>query len=57
VRAIEAYLGTEVNHLVEVSFAELPRLIDALGGIDYTGGCVVSKINGGFSNGRASRCV
>ena len=22
-----------------------------MGGIDYTGGCVVSKINGGFKNG------
>ena len=28
-----------------------PELIDAMGGIDYTGGCVVSKINGGSRNG------
>ena len=28
-----------------------PSLIDAMGGIDYTGGCVVSRINGGFKNG------
>ena len=48
---IEANLGIEVDHVVEVSFSNFPDLIDAMGGIDYTGGCVVSKINGGFSNG------
>lgn len=51
VKTIEGYLGTQVNHLVEVSFDNFPDLIDALGGVDYTGGCVVSKINGGFKNG------
>ena len=33
------------------SFENFPELIDAMGGIDYTGGCVVSRINGGFRNG------
>ena len=28
-----------------------PDLIDAMGGINYTGGCVVSRINGGYENG------
>ena len=51
VKTVESYLGTQVNHLVEVSFENFPDLIDALGGVDYTGGCVVSKINGGFKNG------
>ena len=51
VTTVEQYLGIEVNHLVEVSFENFPDLIDAMGGIDYTGGCVVSKINGGFKNG------
>jgi len=48
---IQANLGIEVDHVVEVSFSNFPDLIDAMGGIDYTGGCVVSKINGGFKNG------
>jgi len=48
---IKANLGIDVDHVVEVSFSNFPDLIDAMGGIDYTGGCVVSKINGGFSNG------
>jgi LCP family protein required for cell wall assembly len=51
IRTIEQYLGIEVNHLVEVNFANFPQLIDALGGITYRGGCVVSRINGGFKNG------
>lgn len=48
---IESYLGLEVNHVVEVSFENFPEVIDAMGGVVYRGGCVVSRINGGFRNG------
>jgi len=48
---IESYLGIEVNHVIEVSFSNFPELIDAMGGVVYRGGCVVSRINGGFRNG------
>src|SRR4029450_6660366 len=51
IRTVEGYLGIPVNHLVEVNFENFPQLIDALGGVTYRGGCVVSKINGGFKNG------
>jgi LCP family protein required for cell wall assembly len=51
IQTIKQYLGIEINHVVEVSFENFPRLIDAMGGIDYKGGCVVSRINGGFRNG------
>jgi LCP family protein required for cell wall assembly len=50
-KTIENYLGIEVNHVIEVNFENFPQLIDALGGISYKGGCVVSKINGGAKNG------
>src|SRR3954469_9620078 len=50
-QTVEQYLGIKVNHLVEVSFENFPDLINAMGGVDYTGGCVVSKINGGKANG------
>jgi LCP family protein required for cell wall assembly len=50
-QTVKAYLGIQVNHLFEVSFANFPSLIDAMGGVDYTGGCVVSRISGGFRNG------
>jgi LCP family protein required for cell wall assembly len=51
IETVKQYLGIEVDHLFEVNFANFPELIDAMGGIDYTGGCVVSRINGGFRNG------
>jgi LCP family protein required for cell wall assembly len=51
VRTVEAYTGVDVNHVVVVSFENFPALIDAMGGITYQGGCVVSRINGGFRNG------
>jgi LCP family protein required for cell wall assembly len=51
VQTIENYLGIKVNHLIEVNFQNFPDLIDAMGGITYEGGCVVSKINGGYKNG------
>jgi LCP family protein required for cell wall assembly len=51
IETVKQYLGIEINHVVEVSFNNFPDLIDALGGVNYTGGCVVSRINGGFKNG------
>jgi LCP family protein required for cell wall assembly len=48
---VKDYLGIEINHVVEVSFENFPQLVDALGGVTYKGGCVVSKINGGKKNG------
>ncbi len=51
VKTVEAYTGVDVNHVVVVSFENFPDLIDAMGGITYQGGCVVSRINGGFRNG------
>src|SRR3954454_545431 len=51
IRTVEAYLGIQVNHLVEVNFENFPQLIDALGGVTYEGSCVVSRLNGGKENG------
>jgi LCP family protein required for cell wall assembly len=51
IQTIKQYLGIPINHLIEVNFEHFPKLIDAMGGIDYTGPCVVSLINGGKRNG------
>jgi LCP family protein required for cell wall assembly len=51
IRTIEQYLGTPINHLVEVDFENFPKLIDALGGVDVKTGRVCSRINGGRRNG------
>src|SRR5581483_6012297 len=51
IRTVERFLGVRVNHVVVINFANFPKLVDAMGGVDYTGDCVVSFINGGFRNG------
>jgi LCP family protein required for cell wall assembly len=51
ISVIKNYLGIPINHLVEVNFEDFPQLIDAMGGVDYTGGCIVSRVDGGFRNG------
>jgi LCP family protein required for cell wall assembly len=51
IKTVESYLGIQINHLVEVNFENFPQLIDALGGVTYTGDCVISKISGGSRNG------
>jgi LCP family protein required for cell wall assembly len=51
ISVIEHWLGVPINHLVEVNFENFPQLIDAMGGVTYTGGCVISRLDGGFSQG------
>jgi LCP family protein required for cell wall assembly len=50
-QTVQNLLGIEVNHVLLVDFERFPGLIDAMGGVNYTGACVVSRINGGFRNG------
>jgi LCP family protein required for cell wall assembly len=51
IEVIEHWLGVPINHLVEVNFEDFPALIDSMGGVDYTGGCIVSRLDGGFQDG------
>jgi LCP family protein required for cell wall assembly len=51
ISVIKRYLGIPINHLIEVNFENFPQLVDAMGGITYTGGCVVSYLDGGSANG------
>ena len=51
VEVIKHWLGVPINHVIEVNFENFPALIDAMGGVDYTGGCIISKLDGGFSQG------
>ena len=49
ISVIKHWLGIPINHLVEVNFENFPQLIDAMGGVNYTGGCIISRLDGGFS--------
>ena len=51
IKTVEGLLGIKVDHVVLVSFTNFPKLIDSLGGINYKGGCVKAKVNGGYKNG------
>jgi LCP family protein required for cell wall assembly len=51
ISVIEHWLGIPINHLVEVNFENFPQLIDAMGGVNYTGGCIISRLDGGSSQG------
>jgi LCP family protein required for cell wall assembly len=51
VSVIKHWLGIPINHVVEVNFENFPQLIDAMGGVTYTGGCVHSNLDGGAADG------
>jgi LCP family protein required for cell wall assembly len=51
ISVIKHFLGIPINHLVEVNFENFPALIDAMGGVNYTGGCIFSRLDGGSSQG------
>jgi LCP family protein required for cell wall assembly len=51
ISVIKHFLGVPINHLVEVNFENFPALIEAMGGVYYTGGCVVSNLDGGSADG------
>jgi LCP family protein required for cell wall assembly len=51
ISVIKHWLGVPINHMVEVNFENFPQLIDSMGGVDYTGGCIESRLDGGFSRG------
>ena len=50
-KTVKDFLGVKIDHVIEVDFTNFPKLIDAMGGVDYTGSCVVGKVNGGAKNG------
>jgi LCP family protein required for cell wall assembly len=51
VSVIKNWLHIPINHVVEVNFENFPQLIDAMGGVTYTGGCIVSNLDGGAADG------
>jgi LCP family protein required for cell wall assembly len=51
ISVIKHYLGIPINHVIEVNFENFPALVEAMGGIAYTGGCVVSYLDGGSGDG------
>jgi LCP family protein required for cell wall assembly len=51
VSVIKRWLDVPINHVVEVNFENFPQLIESMGGVTYTGGCITSNLDGGAANG------
>ncbi len=51
VSVVKSLLNVPINHVVEVNFENFPQLIDSMGGVTYSGGCIVSRLDGGFARG------
>ena len=51
VSVIKHWLDIPINHVVEVNFENFPQLIEAMGGVTYTGGCITSNLDGGSAAG------
>jgi len=51
IETVKQFLHVKVNHVILINFTNFPKLVDAMGGVTFSGGCVVSYINGGFRNG------
>jgi LCP family protein required for cell wall assembly len=51
IREVRSFLGINVNHVIVINFTNFPALVNSMGGVNYTGGCIDSEISGGESNG------
>jgi LCP family protein required for cell wall assembly len=51
IRTVESFLGIKVNHVIVINFTNFPNLVNAMGGVTWTGGCVNSQISGGTKDG------
>ena len=51
ISVIKGFLGIPINHVVMVNFENFPALIDAMGGVNYTGECVIANLDGGSKDG------
>ena len=51
IKTVEQLTGLKINHVIIINFANFPKFIDAIGGIDVKTGRICSQISGGAQNG------
>jgi LCP family protein required for cell wall assembly len=51
IKTVESFLGIKINHVIVINFTNFPNLVNAMGGVTWTGGCVDSQISGGSKEG------
>jgi LCP family protein required for cell wall assembly len=51
IKTVETFLAVKINHVIVINFTNFPALVNAMGGVNWTGGCVDSQISGGTADG------
>jgi LCP family protein required for cell wall assembly len=51
IKTVESFLGLKINHVIVINFTNYPNLVNAMGGVNWSGGCVDSQISGGRADG------
>ncbi|MGA2469429.1 MAG: LCP family protein [Solirubrobacteraceae bacterium] len=51
IKEVDSFLGVKINHVIVINFTNFPALVNSMGGVNWTGGCVDSQISGGVDNG------
>jgi len=51
IKTVEQLTGLKINHVIIINFANFPKFIDAIGGVDVKTGRICSQISGGAQNG------
>ena len=51
IKTVDAFTGLKVNHVIIINFANFPKFIDAIGGVNVKTGRICSEISGGAQNG------
>ena len=51
IKTVDALTGLKINHVIIINFANFPKFIDAIGGVNVKTGRICSEISGGAQNG------
>ena len=51
IREVRSFLGIKINHVIVINFTNFSALVNGMGGVTWTGGCVDSNIDGGTADG------
>ncbi len=51
IKTVDQLTGLKINHVIIINFANFPKFIDAIGGVNVKTGRICSNISGGASNG------
>jgi len=51
IKTVDQFTGLKINHVIIINFANFPKFIDSIGGVNVKTGRICSQISGGAQNG------